>query len=90
MAHEIWGEGKKSQRCIMFHISVTGGLISLKTYIDIRRRMDFRGKIINLILDMLTLRGNSFIKKFRNSELELERRMKPKLEIWGPLSGDVS
>lgn len=56
----------------MFHISVTGGLISLKTYIDIRRRMDFRGKIINLTLDMLTLRRNSFIKKFRNSELELE------------------
>lgn len=57
VAHEIWGEGKKSQRCIMFHIWVTGGLISLKTYIDMRRRVDFRGKIINLTLDMLILRG---------------------------------
>lgn len=42
--------------------------------------MDFREKIINLTLDILILK---WISPTKSSELELERRMKLKLQVWG-------
>lgn len=50
-------EIKRSQRWI--RVSYLGHwriMIPLKTYIDVRERVDFRGKTINLTLDVLILR----------------------------------
>lgn len=59
VTHGKWGKGNK-KKSEMYLCFISGSLEDYDTtkniYIDVRGRVDFRGKSINLTLDILILR----------------------------------
>lgn len=83
------GKRKKSKICPCFRSGWPEEHDATKnTYMDVRRRVDFRGKIINLTLDMLILRWRSSSKSLRIQNKNLEEGWNESYRFGGPLSRD--